>query len=190
MGRNVSRTAVGAQKGRNPRQKGRIVTRTAQQPLPSLFTEQHDWVLLTVCLFFLGNVFWILAKILCLCNTMLCGMAEGGQHADPPAWCGRKGIPANQWPKTQTATVLAAITPRLGLEKEAAGGRPPRVQLCPADGEAATGRLSAGSQLPLLFLWVLEERAGDAYGRAAGGRGRAVPTGGSLGLCFESVLCT
>lgn len=33
--------------------------------------------------FFLGNVFWILAKILCLYNTMLCGMAEGGQHAVP-----------------------------------------------------------------------------------------------------------
>lgn len=44
----------------------------------------NDRVSLTVCLFFLGNVFWILAKILCLYNTMLCGMAKCYQHSAPP----------------------------------------------------------------------------------------------------------
>lgn len=41
----------------------------------------------------------------------------------------RKGIPANQWPKTKAATVLAAITAGLGLEEEAVE-EGPRVSSC------------------------------------------------------------
>lgn len=72
-----------------------ILPRTAHGSCPST-EQQHDWVSITVCLFFWVMFFWILAKILCLCYTMLWGMAGGGRHATPPAWCER--VLANQRP--------------------------------------------------------------------------------------------
>ena len=57
--------------------------------------------------FFWVMFFWILAKILCLYNTMLCGLEGGGRHATRPAWCER--VRANQWPKDRDLHVSRQV---------------------------------------------------------------------------------